>query len=139
GRLKARATLAQAQSEATAFVREREAVYPPGIAQGQRAVVVPFRDAIVGNLRQSVLILEAAVALVLLVAAVNVANLLLIRGVRRERELAVRMALGAGSGRITRQLLVESAVLALARSEEHTSELQSRGHLVCRLLLEKKK
>ena len=114
GRLKAGATLAQAQSEATAFVREREAVYPPGIARGQRAVVVPFRDAIVGNLRQSVLVLEAAVALVLLVAAVNVANLLLIRGVRREREVAVRMALGAGSGRITRQLLVESTVLALA-------------------------
>ena len=114
GRLKAGATLAQAQSEATAFVREREAVYPPGIARGQRAVVVPFRDAIVGNLRQSVLILEAAVALVLLVAAVNVANLLLIRGVRRERELAVRTALGAGSGRIARQLLVESAVLALS-------------------------
>jgi len=114
GRLKAGATFEQARSEATAFVRAREDVYPAGIARGQRAVVVPFRDAVIGNLRQSVLILEAAVALVLLVAALNVANLLLVRGVRRERELAVRTALGAGSGRIARQLLVESAVLALA-------------------------
>ena len=115
GRLKRAATLEQAQAEATAFVRERETAYPPGeILLGQRAVVEPFRDAVIGNLRDSVLILSAAVGLVLVIAGVNVASLLMIRGVARERELAVRTALGAGSSRIARQLLVETGVLAAA-------------------------
>ena len=115
GRLRAGATLEQAQGEATAFVRERETAYPRGqLLLGQRAVVEPFRDVLIGGLRDSVLILSGAVGLVLVIAGVNVASLLLIRGVTRQRELAVRTALGAGSGRIARQLLVETGVLAAA-------------------------
>jgi putative ABC transport system permease protein len=115
GRLRAGATLGQAQGEATAFVRDRETIYAPGeIVRGQRAVVEPFRDALIGTLRESVLILSAVVALVLVIAGVNVASLLMMRGVTRERELAVRTALGAGQGRIARQLLVETSVLAAA-------------------------
>jgi putative ABC transport system permease protein len=112
GRLRAGATVVQAQAEASAFVRERETLYPPGEALGQRAVVTPFRDVVVGRLRQSVLVLTAAVALVLVIAGVNVANLLLIRGVARQRELALRKALGATPRRIVQQQLIETAILA---------------------------
>src|SRR5437016_1039887 len=91
GRLRAGATLEQAQGEATAFVRERETAYPRGqLLLGQRAVVEPFRDVLIGGLRDSVLILSGAVGLVLVIAGVNVASLLLIRGVTWQRELAVR-------------------------------------------------
>jgi putative ABC transport system permease protein len=116
GRLRPGATVEQSQREVAAFVREREAVYLPGESHGQRAVVMPFADAIVGEVRSAILILSAAVGLVLVIVVVNVANLLLIRGAARSRELAVRTALGAGRGRIARQLCTETAVLAAAGS-----------------------
>jgi putative ABC transport system permease protein len=110
-RLKPGVDVAQATAELEVIARRLEQEYPKENA-GWGATVVTLRDVIVGDIRLSLLILLGAVALVLLIACANVGNLLLARALSRRKELAIRAALGAGRGRVFRQLLVEAIVLA---------------------------
>jgi putative ABC transport system permease protein len=114
GRLRTGSTVAQARAEVQLFQSHVGELFPFRMPKEWNAdiSVVPLQSNMVGEVRTRLLLLLGAVALILLIACANVANLMLSRAATREKEIGIRSALGAGQGRIARQLLTESVVLA---------------------------
>lgn len=113
GRLRAGVSVAQAKAEIDGFVMRYKQAHPAEVS-GKGGNVVALQEYLVQDVRTSLLVLLGAVGCVLIIACVNLANLLLTRAAGRTREIAIREAIGASRGQIIRQLLTESVLLALA-------------------------
>jgi putative ABC transport system permease protein len=115
-RLKPGVTLEAVHAEFVELVRRTASEEPPQFVTMRKDMeirVIPLRQWLTGGVSRAVLVLQAAVAMVLLIGCLNVANLQIARGIARRKEMALRSALGAGRGRITRQLLTESLLLSM--------------------------
>jgi predicted permease len=112
-RLRDGTTTEQAEQEMNAISRQLAQAYPESNSDWNAATVIPLQTALTGDVRQALIIVLGVVGFILLIGCANIANLLLARGSARKREIAIRMALGAGRRRIVRQLLTESVVLGV--------------------------
>jgi predicted permease len=113
GRLRPDVTLQKARDQIQLSTEEFRREFPNGLSRNGVFSIQPMREALVGNTRPLFLVLLGAVAFVLLIACSNLATLLLLQGESRRREMGIRAAIGAGRGRIVRQLLTESMLLAI--------------------------
>jgi putative ABC transport system permease protein len=133
GRLKPGVSLARARDELDAIRENTAKAFGP--QSGTRRVrIVRYTDKLVGGARRSLLVLLAAVVLVLLIACANVANLLIARGSARQREVAIRTAVGAGHARMLRQFFVESLILAAIAGAAGVLAARSAIAIVVRLI-----
>lgn len=112
GRLKPGVTVQQAREDMDRVSRDLTAAYPD-VNTGKKATIITLKDEMIGDIGPILFVLLGAVAFVLLISCVNVANLLLARSTARQNEFAIRIALGAGQPRVIRQLLTESLLLSL--------------------------